>query len=407
VAAACGSTSRSARGVVETRSNVPRSSEAGVSPSAAVTATDALAVALYRRLAAGDDNLAFSPLSIEVALAMVRNGARGGTRTQMDRVLGAPAGTVLDDSLNALTLALVSRAGAQKDDEGRKGDVALSLADAVWSQKGLALQPPFLDVLARDYGVGVSPTDFADLEAARQAVNRWASDQTHGRITDLVPDGGLPVQTLMVLANALYFRAPWGTDFARRGDRPFTDASGSTRPVPTMTGGDGGAVIGFGSGSGWRAAEIPYLGSKLSMVVIEPDDLHAFERTLDGPELAAITSHLDEGLAELQLPMFKFHPPSFSLKGALSDMGMPTAFSDAADFSGITHAVALKIADVYHQAYVAVDEHGTEAAAATAVVMEPVMARGGATFVVDHPFLFAIRDRSTGAILFLGRVTQP
>jgi serpin B len=408
LAAACGSSGGSTRGAIQTRSNLPRSSAAGVSTSTAVAATDALAVALYRRLGAADGNVVFSPLSLELALAMARNGAKGETRAQMDRVLGSPGGEALDTSLNALTLALESRSGSQHDDEGRSGEVALSLADQVWSQTGLPIEQPFLDVLARDYGAGLAPTDFdRDLEAARQAINRWASDQTHGRIRDLIPRGGLPDPTAMVLANAIYFKAPWGTDFSMVGDRPFIAPDGSTHSVPTMTGGESGAQGRAGEGDGWKAVELPYLGDELSMVVIQPDDLHAFERTLDGAELASITSHLDEPLADVQLPTFRIHPPSLSLGTALASMGMPLAFSDAADFSGITRAQSLKIAEVFHQAYVDVDEHGTEAAAATGVVMVPTAAPIGATVVIDHPFLFAIRDRPTGAILFLGRVTEP
>jgi serpin B len=401
-ASACGSTSPRA-GVVETRSKVARAA-GGASTAAAVAGTDALAVALYRRLATGDGNLVFSPFSIELALAMTRNGARGETRIQMDDVLGAPAGSALDDSMNALEQALASRSGDFPRLDGTD-HVYLSTADRMWTQTGLPFEQPFLDVLARDYGAGVNPVDFsANPETARRAIDSWVSAQTHDKINDLIPEGGVDTFTRIALVNAIYFKAPWAVRFDLPTDEPFTPRSGARHDVPTITGGEHGS---YGSGPGWKAAEIPYIGQHLSMVVIEPDDLHSFEATLTGPKLAAITGGLRQNLTSIRLPTFKFDQ-KFDLAGQLDALGMPDAFDpNRADFSGMTTHDQLLLSHVFHQAYIAVDQHGTEAAAATAVIGETMSLMPGSTLVVDHPFLFAIRDDQTGAILFLGRVTQP
>ncbi len=400
-ASACGHTS--APRALEVRSDVARRPAGASGSQLAVQATDELAAALYQRLAAPGGNVVFSPYSIEIALAMTRTGARGATRDQMDRVLGAPPGTALDASLNALALALASRSGT-RGDPGHQGQVSLSTADQLWGQAGLRFEPAFLDQLAADYGAGMRPADFATgPNTARREINTWASDETHGRIKDLIPDGGLDGATRLVLANALYFKAPWLTEFSAPTPSAFVGSGGSTESVPTITGGGGG---GYGEGPGWKAAELPYLGGDLSMVVIVPDDLARFDRTLDGNELAAITGHLDDPLESIAMPTFSFRQ-RFSLKSELSALGMPLAFSEAADFSGMTTSEALFLREVFHQAFISVDQHGTEAAAATAVVAETSAARAGASLVVDRPFVFAIRDRRTGAILFLGQVTDP
>ncbi len=202
--------------------------------------------------------------------------------------------------------------------------------------------------------------------------------------------------------NAIYFKAAWAVFFGPPTDQPFTPLSGARHAVPTITGGEHGT---YGSGPGWKAAEIPYIGQHLSMVVIEPDHLSSFEASLTGPELAAITGGLHENLTSIRLPTFKFDQ-QFDLAAQLAALGMPDAFGNA-DFSGMTTHDTLVLSHVFHQAYIAVDQHGTEAAAATAVVGEATAVMPGESLVVDHPFLFAIRDQQTGAILFLGRVTQP
>lgn len=359
LAAGCASGSAA----VETRAPVKRTAPTQTSTSVAVTATDALAASLYRRLAPTPGNLLFSPYSIELALAMTRTGARGETRAQMDRVLGAPAGPALDGSLNALDQALATRSGPQTSPE-RDGQVTLSVADQLWGQQGFAFRPDFLDGLAANYGAGMKLVDFAkQTESARTAINDWATDRTHGRITNLIPTGVLDDATRLVLTNALYLKAPWITDFAAPVPQPFHGPGGSTSSVPTLSDGTGGAVE---QGAGWRAVEVPYLGDALSMVLIVPDDLARFERTLDGPELAAITAGLRHGASRVSMPTFRFSQ-QVSLAQQLAALGMPLAFTDQADFTGMTDQAPLHISAVLHKAFIAVDQHGTEAAAATAV----------------------------------------
>jgi serpin B len=402
LAAGCGRADSTAP-KVEARAEVTQPASGSASTDLAVRATDTLAADLYRRLATTSGNLVFSPTSIELALAMTRDGAKGETRAQMDAVLGAPDDRGLDASLQALDLALAARSGTRRGPD-RTGQVSLSLADQLWGQRGLPFEPTFLDELARNYRAALKPADFeTSPETARRTINTWASDQTHGRITDLIPTGGVDTSTRLVLANTVYLKAPWDREFSTPTAQTFHLPGGATTSAPTMAGGDGG---GYGQGPGWRAAEVPYLGGELSMVVIVPDDLANFEHSLDGPELATITSGLHQPLVDIQLPTFAFRR-SFSLADQLSALGMPLAFTPNADFSGMTTDASLFIGRVFHQSYVAVDQHGTEAAAATAVVAEASAARLGESLVVNRPFLFAIRDRHTGAILFLGRVIDP
>ncbi len=390
-------------GAVEARADVPRAGVVGTNPGAAVASTDALGTDLYRRLAARPGNLVFSPASIATALAMTRQGAKGETRTQMDAVLHAASGDELDQALNALDQQLATRAG-HKGDDTRNGDVALSSANALFGQQGTSFEQQFLEALARYYGAGMRLVDYkAAAEAARLEINQWASDRTNGKIVDLLPAGSLTDLTRLVLVDAVYFKAPWAKRFGADGDQPFTRADGSVVSAPAMTVSTTG---GYSQGPGWQTAEIPYLGGELSMVVIMPDDLAAFEGHLDGPTLGAIVSGPRESLTMLRMPKFSFRT-EVSLREQLSALGMPLAFTLDADFSGMTKAEQLKIDDVYHQAFIAVDEEGTEAAAATAVVMEAVSAPCCTSLIVDKPFLFAVRDVPTGAVLFLGRVTDP
>lgn len=402
----------------EVRSAAPRAEVTEGQATPAVTATAALAAALYRRLTMADraqGNLVLSPYSIEIALAMARHGAKGITRAQMDAVLRAGDGDSLDTGLNALDRALASRNG-HKERGARSGDVALENANALWAQKGFAFDDVFLGLLARDYGAGVNIVDFnAAAEAGRAQINAWAAARTHDKIKDLIPSGAVDADTRLVLTNAVYFKAPWTEKFVKLGPRPFTKADGSVADVPAIAGGGGSAGGTYGEGEGWKAAELPYLGGELSMVVIVPDDLGTFEGSLDGPRLEAVTGQLREPLLKAQLPSFTFRS-TLSLQQQLgapqADDGptMPVAFTEDADFSAMTTADKVWIGAVLHQAFIAVDDEGTEAAAATAVVMAAGAAPqqpAGHELVADKPFLFAIRDVPTGAILFVGRVTDP
>jgi serpin B len=246
----------------------------------------------------------------------------------------------------------------------------------------------------------------ADTEGARKLINGWVSDQTEQRIPELLVPGVLAPDSRLTLVNAIYLKAPWLEPFAVEATEPgpFTRADGTTVQVPLM---GASAAMRHARGTGWQAVEIPYIGGSLAMTVIVPDDLASFEAALTADQLASITGALAETQVTLTFPKFSIETKA-QLADVLAALGMPSAFADGADFSGITTAEQLVISDVIHQANIDVDEKGTEAAAATAVVMratgmpvEPVTVR------VDRPFIFALRDVPTGAVLFLGRVGDP
>jgi serpin B len=375
-----------------------------------VDGNNAFALDLYRLLQAekGGENLFFSPYSLSAALAMTYAGARGETEQQMAAALHfALPQDRLHPAFNGLDLMLASRGeGASgKDDEGFR----LNVVNAVWGQAGYEFLGAFLDTLAENYGAGLRLLDFrTDPEASRRTINDWVSDQTEGLIQDLIPQGVIDQLTRLVLTNAIYFNAAWAEPFEAKKteDRPFYLLDGNPVTVPMM---HNSASYGYAQGSGYQAIELPYDGHELSMVVLLPDTgtFGAFEGSLDGSRLDAILGDLRQQSITLTMPKFKFDS-DFSLSGALAALGMPAAFSSDADFSGMDGKRDLFIQEVVHKAFVTVDEEGTEAAAATGVVIGLMAAPGAPTEVtVDRPFLFLIRDVETGAILFLGRVLDP
>ncbi len=369
---------------------------------------------LYQQLRAqSEDNLFFSPYSISLALAMTEAGARGETREEMDRVLGfdLPQGR-LHPAMNALDLAVRAAPPTEMDEEEREKAFQLSIANSVWGQEGYPFEQAYLDLLAEQYGAGLRLADYAnDPEAAREAINRWVSEETREKIQDLIPERAITTATRLVLANAIYFKAGWRHPFDPESSRPaeFTRADGSTSDVWMMA--DSG-YYSYASGDGWQALALPYVGGKASMVVLLPDSgrLVEFEEQLDADVLGSILGQMEMQDAIVYFPRFRFDS-SFELAKTLEQMGMVLAFDpDQADFNGMAATDELYISRVVHKATVDVDEAGTEAAAATAVIaaagaapdeQEPVV------FRADRPFLFLIREDSTGTILFLGRVMQP
>jgi serpin B len=397
----------------EVRSAVARQAVPVADAGPASAAISALGASLYRGIATdkAGENIVFSPLSVEAALAMVRNGAAGETRREMDRVLSAGTGDTLDRALNALDAALVARNGPVTVGP-TTGEIGLRTSNALWAQDGFVLYTAFLDVLARHYGAGVNVVDFHNAtEAARVRINAYVSERTNGRIPSVLPPGAVGGDTRFVLTNTVWFKAPWAKELSPQGDLPFHRGDGTTVAVPTMASRPGpaaGTVPGrYGEGPGWKAAELPYLGGALSMVVIVPDDLAAFEAGLDGPGLSAITGGLRGELQSVQMPRWTTRT-AVSLPERLGALGMRQAFTPSAEFSGLSPQATM-IDDVLHQAFVAVDEKGTEAAAATAVIGVPTSmpVPRGTPIVVDRPFVYAIRDVQTGAVLFLGRVLDP
>jgi len=407
--AACSSTPVTPGDVGLAIANVPRAAASPADAAAAAAAINDFGFDLYRVAVGPDGGVVVSPASIAIALAMARAGARGETAAQMDAVLYEVGSDANAAWLNALEGALTSRSGTFKDLADKDMDVLLRIANAPFAQHGMPLEAAYLEALASRFGAGVRLVDYVTAtEAARSAINAWVDDQTERRIPELLLPGDLDAMTRLVLVNAIYLKAAWLNPFPESltAPGPFTRPDGSIVDVPMMS---SVAGLPYAAGDGWRAVELPYVGGSLAMTVIVPDDLGAFEASLDAEAFAALTSAMTTHSVTLALPKFGLETRT-ELGPALTALGMPLAFDPAnADFSGITAAERLYISAVIHQANIDVDEKGTEAAAATAVVMRTTSAGGGdaVSLRVDRPFLFALRDVPTGAILFLGRVTEP
>jgi serpin B len=373
-----------------------------------VNGNSGFAFDIYQLLKEDNDNVFYSPYSISVALAMTYAGARGETERQMaDTLHFTLPQNRLHPAINALDLELAQRGqGAEgKDEEGFR----LNIVNAIWGQEDYEFLTEFLDTLAQNYGAGLRVLDFAgDPEAARVTINDWVSDQTEGRIENLIPPGALGGLTRLVLTNAIYFNAAWSEPFepsmTEGGPFHLLDDSQVTVPMMRQT-----TSFGYAEGDGYQAVELPYDGRELAMVVLLPEvgGFEEFEESLDAERVDAIVSDLAYRQVSLAMPKFEFDS-GFSLADTLVAMGMPVAFSGEADFSGMTGSRALFISDVIHKAFVSVDEAGTEAAAATAVIMaESAAPEQPVEVTVDSPFIFFIRDIETGAILFIGRVLDP
>ncbi|MFW0859120.1 MAG: serpin family protein [Dehalococcoidia bacterium] len=372
-----------------------------------VDGNSAFAFALYQALREADGNLFYSPYSISLALAMTYAGARGETAQQMaDTLRFILAPDRLHPAFNSLDLELGRRGqGAQgRDGEGFR----MNIVNAIWGQEDYQFLSAFLDLLAENYGAGLRVLDFIGApEESRITINEWVNNQTEGRIEDLIPQGVIDALTRLVLTNAIYFNAAWQHPFqeAMTEDGPFYLLDGSEVTVPMMRQTE---WFGYTEGEGYQAVELLYDGGELSMVILLPNNFEAFEEALDAQAVDEIIERMERRRVALAMPRFEFES-SFSLKEALKMMGMPLAFSaNDADFSGITGTRDLFIADVVHKAFVSVDEAGTEAAAATAVVVGIVaMPPEPVEVTVDRPFVFLIRDIETGTILFVGRVANP
>jgi serpin B len=382
-----------------------------VAPSDISSLTDGnnvFAFNLYRLLSKEEGNLFYSPYSISAALAMTYAGARGDTEQQMaDTLQFYLSQNQLYPAFNSLDQELASRGeGAEgKDGEGFR----LNIVNAIWGQKDYAFLVSFLDTLAENYGAGLRIVDFInETEPSRITINDWVSDETEGRIKDLIPQGAITQMTRLVLTNAIYFNAAWQYPFDEDATSPgvFYLLNGGEVTVPMM---EQQESFSYTEGDNYQAIELPYDGQELSMVIILPDpgQFETFEKALEYQKVKSIIESLERQEVRLTMPKFEFDS-SFGLKKTLTEIGMPVAFSEEADFSGITGKKDLFISDVIHKAFVSVDEAGTEAAAATAVIMElTAMPETPVELTLNRPFIFFIRDIETGAILFVGRVMNP
>jgi serpin B len=393
----------------KTRIEVPEVS--GGNQADLTNGNGAFAFDLYQQLRTREDNLFYSPYSISAALVMTYAGAHSITAEQMAAALHFDLPQEkLHPAFNWLESELAKRGeGAEgKDDEGFR----LNVVNAIWGQKSYEFRVAFLDTLAENYGAGLRILDFInDPEPSRITINDWVSEQTEGRIQDLIPPGGINSLTRLVLTNAIYFNAAWESKFTEEATRdlPFYTLDGESVIVPMMKQTES---FGYAEGGDYQAVELPYDGGELSMVIILPAEgmFTEFENTLDYEQVDGIIGKLEDKRVRLTMPKFEFES-EFSLKQALSALGMAEAFLGSADFSGMTGNNDLFIGDVVHKAFVLVEEGGTEAAAATAVIM-PTSAPGPkpeepVVVTIDRPFVFLIRDIETGAILFVGRVMNP
>lgn len=372
-----------------------------------VAGNTAFAIDLYHQWRSEDGNLFLSPHSISIALGMTYAGARGDTAAQMAAALrfGLPDDR-LHAAFNALDLELAARG---EDAAGMDGEpFRLRVVNQLWGERTYSFLAPFLDTLAEHYGAGLRAMDFIGAaESARLVINDWVAYQTEQRIQNLLPQGSVSNLTRLVLTNAVYFNAAWEAPFApeNTAPAPFTRLDGSQIQIPMMR-----QQTNFRAfvGAGCRAVELPYDGNELSMLILLPEagTFADFERTLAAAALQTVLDGLTVYNVDLAMPKFEYACKA-SLKVMLSQLGMPAAFADGADFSGIDGTRNLLVSDVFHQAFVKVNEAGTEAAAATGVVVGVTSMPEPLTLTIDRPFLFLIRDHATGAVLFLGRVVEP
>ena len=395
------------------RAEVPRDTAPDVTNdeiAALVAGNTEFAFDIFKVAAAGGENTMLSPHSIATALTMTYAGARATTAEEMATTLHLG---LLDDRIHAARNELDLRVTAEPpqvpDDDSQP--FTINTANSVWGQPDYPFLEAFLDILARDYDAGMYLADFSnDTEGARVAINDWVEEKTEGRIQDMLPPGVLNPLTRMVLVNAIWFKANWATQFEPDLTAPgnFTLLDGNTVETPLM---HGNVTMPYTTGDGFSAAAIPYAGDA-EMVVVLPD-AGRFEEVaaaLSSDDLD-VTVAGEQREVDLTMPKFEFEA-QFGLKTALQELGMVEAFNPppgpgTADFSGITEGSELYVQDVVHKSFIKVDEHGTEAAAATAVILGLTSLPQRATLTLDRPFLFAIKHRSTGEILFIGQVTNP
>ncbi|MCK5062356.1 MAG: serpin family protein [Candidatus Aenigmarchaeota archaeon] len=349
-----------------------------------------------------ESNIFFSPYSISTALAMTYEGAKGQTAEEMQSVFNFPEDSVIRRSAFANIYNEINK-------EEQK--YRLSTANALWAQENYPFLDEYFNTTEKYYGGKVTNMDFRNApEPSRLTINKWVEDQTNDKIKDLIPQGQLDPSTKLVLTNAIYFKGDWALKFDKvkttESDFRVSPSNTVKAQMMSLTGED--AKFNYAQADGLQILELPYEGDELSMIVLLPedDDISSLENELDSEKLDEWKSMLREREINVYMPKFKFETKYF-MKKDLSEMGMPTAFTSSADFSGMTGKKDLYIDQVIHQAFVEVDEEGTEAAAATAVVMKEISAAMPSVFRADHPFIFIIQQKDTGNILFMGKVTNP
>ena len=364
---------------------------------------------LYQAIQSSQDgNMLFSPYSISQAFALLYSGAAGDTAQQIQDVMHFLNQDELPDAFAALTDNLTNR-----EYELPEGDDAspltLNIANALWGQADYPFNADYIALMESAYGAGIHEVDFAtDPSGASQLINQWVSDQTNERIRNIVSPSDITDLTRLILTNAIYFKATWASEFSSTEDGDFTLLDGSTVTVPLMQNQFG---YPFATGEGYTAVELPYLGWDMSMIAILPEDFEAFEDTLDAETFQQIVDSLSrDNQVRLFMPQFEYEF-NLPLNAPLQSLGMTDVFNaEVSDLSGLSNVnEPLFVSSALHKAYIKVDEEGTEAAAVTALIVgttsfnpqEPTEIR------LDRPFIYAIYDRETGSVLFLGRVINP
>jgi len=384
------------------KEDIPVLNDSGATASsveATVEACNGFAFDLYGRYSAGDGNILFSPYSISTALSMTYEGARGETAEEMEAVFG-----FLEDPSERLP----SVAGIYNtlNEEGR--EYALHTVNALWVQQGYPVQEDYVDAIVSYYGGDVNALDFvAEPDESRVTINEWVEERTNDRIKDLFPSGSIDADVRLVLTNAIYFKGDWLYEFDEEATsvEEFHVTPTTSVEVDMMSLRE---TFNYAETDELQLLELPYTGEDVSMLILLPKRgyMGDVEAQLSAERLGEWVDMMEGATVNVYLPRFTFETKYFMMED-LAEMGMPTAFTDAADFSGMTGNRELFIDKVIHQAFIEVNEEGTEAAAATGVLMRLSAAMPGEVFRADHPFIFLIRDMDTGVILFMGRMTDP
>jgi serpin B len=382
-----------------------------------VEGNNRFAVELYAKLREQKGNLFLSPYSVSAALAMTCAGARGETEAQMAKVLhfpsvlaekGSSSGVDNQKQFHSVFGAIIKDLNAR----GEKGKYELSVADALWGQKDCGFLAEFLEIVKSNYGGGFGEVDFVQAtEDARQTINAWVEKETRDKIKNLIGEGVLTPLTRLVLTNAIYFKGNWASQFKKEKteDAPFTLVSGEKVDTPMMNQTE---QFSYMETEDFQGIEMPYVNNELSMIIFLPkrtDGLAEFEKKFTAENLSQWLARLRKREVIVSVPKFK-ETCQFSLADVLRQMGMTDAFVPAAaDFSGMNGKKELFISAVIHKAFVEVNEKGTEAAAATGVVvgLTAIGPKEIPVFRADHPFLFLIRDNDSGSLLFIGRMMNP
>ena len=368
-----------------------------------IEANNHFAINLYSQYKSEEGNIFFSPFSISTAMAMVYEGAEGKTAKEIKSVFGFPK---YDNSRRNQYSNLLSEIN-KKDKE-----YALKTANALWAEQDFNFLDKYLTTVEKYYGGKTTNLDFKnEPEASRLIINNWVEDKTNNKIKDLFPEGSIHPLTRLVLTNAIYFKAEWLKQFDvdKTRDKNFRVNPDKSIKVPMMQRTDRKSIFNYTQNEDLQILEMPYAGEDLSMLILLPfdDDIEVLENSFTIEKLTEWKKSLRKRRVKIYIPKFKFETKYF-LSETLSNLGMPTAFTNSADFSGMTGTKDLKIDKVIHQAFIEVNEEGTEAAAATGVTIMMLSAKPPTPiFKADHPFIFIIQQNETGNILFMGRVNNP